>query len=56
MSLNRTVHIQRLDMRKTPALARAAIDGNADVGTFRKLSNELVEVSVGGVESDVAKE
>lgn len=56
MSLNRTIHIQKLDMCKTPALPRATIDRDADVGAFGELSYELVEVAVGGVEGDVAKE
>ena len=56
MSLNRTVHIQKLDMRKPSALARAAIDRDADVGAFGELGYELVQVAVGSVKGDVSEE
>lgn len=56
MSLNSTIHIQKLDMRKPPALARAAIDRDADISAFGELCYELVEVAVGSVEGDVSQE
>lgn len=42
MSLNRAVYIQKLDVGKSPALARAAINGDANVGAFGELGYELV--------------
>lgn len=43
-------------MRKPPALARAAIDRDADISAFGELCYELVEVAVGSVEGDVSQE
>jgi hypothetical protein len=56
LALDRAIHINKVRMGKTSWLAGPYINGNPDIEDVADVAEELVEVGIGHLESEVADE